>query len=107
MPQDESSASAFGRNRYSCSRAVAPPGVLGIEPHPQSLVCGILKVLVEKKRGEPKLRLRDALRVKSAELWLEVGEPTEALLELQRLTKRAWKHPWAVRVFESATEAID
>lgn len=60
---------------------------------------------VDKKR-EPKLRLGDALRVKSAELWLEVGEPTEALLELQRLTKAAWKHPWTKRVFELASQTM-
>jgi hypothetical protein len=41
------------------------------------------------------MRFRDALRVRSAEYWLKLGEPYPALLELQQLPHRAQSHPWA------------
>jgi hypothetical protein len=58
------------------------------------------------KTARLKLPLRDALRVRSAELWLLLGEPVQALLELQKVTKRAWKDPWTVQVFERVTHAM-
>jgi hypothetical protein len=48
------------------------------------------------------LSLKDALHVKSAELWLQVGEPFQALLELQKITKKAWQEAWTYRVFDAA-----
>ena len=53
-----------------------------------------------------KLAFPDALRLMSAELWLRLGEPVQALLELQKLTKSAAKHPWAERVFQMARQAV-
>lgn len=53
----------------------------------------------ESRRG---LSLKDALHVKSAELWLQVGEPFQALLELQKITKKAWQVAWTDRVFDTA-----
>jgi len=50
------------------------------------------------KNTKRNLSLKDALRIKSAEMWLRLGEPKSALLELQRLRRRAWKHPWTERV---------
>jgi hypothetical protein len=47
----------------------------------------------------------DALRVKSAEFWLILGQPQAALLELHKLSSRALSHPWAQRVFQSAFAA--
>jgi len=48
------------------------------------------------------LTLRDALFIKSAEFWLALGQPLEAIAELQKLTHCALSHPWAIRVFHSA-----
>ena len=58
------------------------------------------------KAAPVKLPLPDALRLMSAELWLRLGEPVQALLELQRLTKAAAKHPWRERVFQMARKAV-
>src|SRR5712671_858711 len=37
-------------------------------------------------KGRNKIRLEDALLVKSAEYWLKLGEPIQALMELQQVT---------------------
>jgi len=58
------------------------------------------------KTARTNLSLTDALRVKSAEMWLRLGEPGSALLELQRLKRRAWKHPWTERVLWQAAQLI-
>jgi len=50
--------------------------------------------------------MKDALLVKTAEMWLRLGEPSQALMELQRLTKRAWKHPWVESVFWRAAQGL-
>jgi hypothetical protein len=50
--------------------------------------------------------MKDALRVKSAEMWLRLGEPFQAFQELQRLTRRAWKHPWTERVFWRVAQSM-
>jgi len=52
------------------------------------------------------ITLRQALRVKSAEYWLEHGQPDEALRGLEKLPRKAWDHPWAVRVRVAAVEAL-
>ena len=49
--------------------------------------------------GRPKslprrMTLQNGVLVKSAELWLKLGEPVRALRELQRLPVRLWNHPW-------------
>ena len=54
---------------------------------------------VSMRTAKTNLSLKDAVRVKSAEMWLRLGEPFQAFQELQRLTRRAWKHPWTERVF--------
>jgi len=51
------------------------------------------------KRGVD-MPLDDAMRLKSAELWLEVQQPLNALKELLRVTETAWQHPWTLRVFK-------
>jgi hypothetical protein len=51
------------------------------------------------------INLADALRIKSAEYWLQLGQPTQALLELQRLSRKARPHPWAYKVLGSACHA--
>lgn len=42
--------------------------------------------------------LKDALRVKSAELWLRLGQTRPALMELKEVTDDARSHPWFHRV---------
>jgi len=52
------------------------------------------------------LPLEDAMRLKSAELWLEVHQPLNALKELLRVTKSARQHPWTVRLFKVLAATI-
>lgn len=51
------------------------------------------------------ISLRNAVRLRSAELWLELGQPMQALSELQRLPLRIRKHPKAIRVCRSVYRA--
>lgn len=44
------------------------------------------------------LPLRDAIPVRSAEYWLQMGEPDLALKELQTLPESAQRHTWPLRV---------
>jgi hypothetical protein len=48
------------------------------------------------------INLADALRIKSAEYWLQLGQPTQALSELQRLSRKARPHPWVNKVLGAA-----
>ncbi|HWX18644.1 MAG TPA: hypothetical protein VN578_01940 [Candidatus Binatia bacterium] len=57
-----------------------------------------------KACGGP-ITIRDALRIKSAEFWLKLGQPFQALSELQGLTERGREHPWAAKVFRNAWRA--
>ena len=63
-----------------------------------------LSVFLDMKRTA--LSLRDALRVRSAEFWLRLGQQGQALMELQKLPERARRDPWAVKVFRSANRAL-
>lgn len=47
-----------------------------------------------------------ALRVRSAALWLRLGNAGQALQELDRLPRNAWNHPAALRTRMSALEAL-
>lgn len=58
------------------------------------------------KTAKTNLSLKDAVRVKSAEMWLRLGEPKSALMELQRLRRRAWRHPWTERVIWQAAQLL-
>ena len=56
-----------------------------------------------------KLTISDAVRIKTAEMWLRLSKPKRALRELSRLTQSAWHHTriqelvWrAAKVFASA-----
>jgi hypothetical protein len=46
--------------------------------------------------------LKDALHIKSAEFWLALGQPMEAVRELQNLTGQACKAAGARAVFRCA-----
>jgi hypothetical protein len=53
------------------------------------------------------LQARDKLRVRKAAKWLGQGRPRRALRELQRLTRRAWKHTLTDRlVWRAAHELV-
>jgi hypothetical protein len=58
------------------------------------------------RTAKTNLSMKDAVRVKSAEMWLKLGEPMQALRELQSLTRRAWKHPWTENVFWRAAHGV-
>jgi hypothetical protein len=66
-----------------------------IEPVPRP-VPG--KAFVSAGRNGRSLPFGDALRIQSAHYWLELGQPDEALRELEALPSRAWLHPLTVRV---------
>jgi len=53
------------------------------------------------------LSLSHAISVKSAELWMELGEADQALRELEALPRDAWNHPAAVEVRVAALEVLD
>ena len=52
-----------------------------------------------------RIALGDALHLKSAEYWLQLGEPLQAFRELARLSRRATKHPWTADVWLQAFRA--
>ena len=58
------------------------------------------------RAAKTNLRKEDVSRVKTAEMWLGMGKPIQALGELQRLTKRAWKHPWSEQVLWRAAQSL-
>jgi hypothetical protein len=60
-----------------------------------------------KTRRAPKtISLRNAVRLRSAELWLQLGQPMLALSELQHVPWRIRKHPTAMRVCRSVYKAV-
>jgi hypothetical protein len=54
-----------------------------------------------------RLSLSHALRVKSAKLWLRLGDADEAVRELECLPLRSWNHPLAARLLVVALGALD
>jgi len=46
---------------------------------------------------QPEIHLSDALRIKSAEFWLKLGETEQALLEIRSLPEHLQNHPWVLR----------
>jgi hypothetical protein len=56
---------------------------------------------------ETELPMEEALIVKRAELWLQVGEAGEALVELGRLPTSAWRHSWPRTVLAEAGGSVD
>jgi len=54
---------------------------------------------------EGRMQLKEALCVKSAEYWLKLGEPAQALTELDALHGSAQTHPWVVKMKVAAIHA--
>ena len=52
------------------------------------------------------LPINDALQIKAAEYWLELGEADQALRELEALPSRSWKCGWALRTRIGAIGAL-
>jgi hypothetical protein len=48
------------------------------------------------------LPIEDAVQVKSAEYWLELGEADQALRELEALPATSWNHGWATKARDAA-----
>jgi hypothetical protein len=63
-------------------------------------------VLAHQPLVNGRFSLSHAIRVKSAEYWLRLGEADEALRELEALPKHAWNHPAAVKVRVAALEVL-
>jgi hypothetical protein len=61
---------------------------------------------MKARSGKEQISLRNAVRLRSAELWLQLGLPMQALSELQRLPYRVRKHPKAMRVCRSVYRAV-
>jgi hypothetical protein len=59
-----------------------------------------------RMKTESMFSLGHALRVKSAEFWLELGQPAQAILELQKLPRSARRQPAVVKALVSATGTL-
>ncbi len=53
-------------------------------------------------RKAARFNLWSALRVKGAEFWLKLGQPAQALHELESLPEAMRRDPWVTSVFLSA-----
>jgi hypothetical protein len=58
------------------------------------------------KPGAHALSLSHSLRVRSAEYWLRLGEPVQALMELERLSEVSKRHPSALKVHLEAVRVL-
>jgi hypothetical protein len=52
------------------------------------------------------IAFEDALRIKSAEFWLRLGEPLEALADIQELPPSVRRSSWVHRLHAAATRAV-
>ena len=59
-----------------------------------------------KTRGPTPISLQNAVALRSAELWLQLGQPMQALSELRRVPLRIRKHPKAALVCRSVYQAV-
>jgi hypothetical protein len=60
-----------------------------------------------KTRREPTpISMQNAVKLRSAELWLQLGQPMEALSELREVPLRVRKHPKAAPVCRSVYSAV-
>ena len=86
--------------RFRC--ALCPPRLAtGPPPPPEQLT---LDLDQSTAAGLP---LREALPVRSAEYWLQLGQPDQALKELESLPETVRRHPWPLRVHLAALHATN
>ncbi len=64
------------------------------------------RAVANRKELRKGLPLSDAMRVESAEYWLGLGQPVEAIMELDRVSEASKKHPWFVKAKVSAVGAL-
>ena len=57
-------------------------------------------------RIEGALPIEDAIQVRSAEYWLELGEADQALKELEALPATSWNHGWATKIRDVASAVL-
>jgi hypothetical protein len=69
------------------------------QPQPEQLDLGLDQIT------EGGLRLREALPIRCAEYWLQLGQPDLALKELETLPETVRQHPWPLRVQLAALSA--
>ena len=63
----------------------------------------LLDLFVAMNESEP--GLEDDIRVKSAEFWLKLGRPDQALAEIQSLPRSAQNHPSVLKVHLAVVRA--
>jgi len=61
---------------------------------------------MKTRREQIPISMRNAVKLRSAELWLQLGQPMQALSELREVPLRVRKHPKAVRVCRSIYRAV-
>jgi hypothetical protein len=61
---------------------------------------------VQQRPPNEVLPINDALQIKEAEYWLELGEADQALRELETLPSRSWKCGWALKTRIAAMGAL-
>ena len=83
-------ARCFSR-AWKCSRHA--------QPQPEQLTLDLNQIT------EGGLRLHEALPVRTAEYWLQLGQPDLALKELGTLPETVRQHPWPLRVQLAALTA--
>ena len=76
------------------SKISAPSAIKIPEPRVQS----------PNNPGQPSLS--HAIRVKTAEYWLKLGDADQALKELERLPRTTWTQPWVVRIRVAAVGTL-
>ena len=78
----------------------SPPDFIGAMDSPRASAAFSPRAIRGRigKRSRHRLRLHQALLIKQAEFWLMLGEPSEALQQLKRLSEVARKDPWALKV---------
>ena len=69
------------------------------QPRPEQLALDLNQIT------EGGLRLHEALPVRTAEYWLQLGQPDLALKELETLSQTVRQHPWPLRVQLAALSA--
>jgi len=66
----------------------------------------MLSPQMKTRRGVTPISMRNAVKLRSAELWLQLGQPMQALSELREVPLRVRKHPKAARVCRSVYQAV-
>ena len=61
---------------------------------------------MKTRRGPVPISLRNAVKLRSAELWLQLGQPMQALSELRKVPLRVRTHPKAKHVCRSVYSAV-